>query len=370
MKIKYFDNEITILESIKLGSRKIDILNKKEEFIFKGYIKLEDKVTTLTIMFLSESYSKEDYEELLELLKNIYEVKKINLEIKNSNRFSEKYIEYTKEASIMKKTEKLYLKYYRTYFEYKYKIKEIQKELIKEADQFSYLILDKYIDFLTKIPNREMLYKILGKRKTDQKILYKDNFIEIDFKQLSENNEVVFLDLNNLKAVNDEYNHEIADRMLEEYIKIKIEKFPESLHFRLGGDEFISITNNKAESIRMKEYFNSLKFDKDIKKKIFERTETKINKDIIILSSVGSSKISKDKEIKQIIIEAEEEMYINKKMLHIRYGKYDREDKKIKNEHTDNKIEEIKKMMESKDFLLKNTKEKEKELNKILEETK
>ncbi len=98
-------------------------------------------------------------------------------------------------------------------------------------------------DFLTKLPNRknftETINKILaGKREADKKIA------------------VLFLDLDNFKAINDKYGHSFGDQVLREIAnRLSNSLRKEDLAARLGGDEFVILLknmSNKREVERVK----------------------------------------------------------------------------------------------------------------------
>ncbi|NLL90999.1 MAG: GGDEF domain-containing protein [Ruminococcaceae bacterium] len=71
---------------------------------------------------------------------------------------------------------------------------------------------------------------------------------------------IMFVDLNNLKFINDKLGHEYGDRAIKgvaEYLK---NKFPDSDIFRIGGDEYVIISQdysdyNKLSKLESKEVF-------------------------------------------------------------------------------------------------------------------
>jgi diguanylate cyclase (GGDEF)-like protein len=56
---------------------------------------------------------------------------------------------------------------------------------------------------------------------------------------------VVMLDLNNLKETNDTYGHEVGDELIKTSAGIISEVFKRSPVFRIGGDEFLVVLQNK-----------------------------------------------------------------------------------------------------------------------------
>ena len=55
---------------------------------------------------------------------------------------------------------------------------------------------------------------------------------------------VVFLDLDRLKDINDNFGHKMGDKLIKAISKILIEEFPNASIYRTGGDEFIVINKN------------------------------------------------------------------------------------------------------------------------------
>jgi diguanylate cyclase (GGDEF)-like protein len=53
------------------------------------------------------------------------------------------------------------------------------------------------------------------------------------------------LDLNNLKETNDTYGHEVGDELIKTSAGIISEVFKRSPVFRIGGDEFLVVLQNK-----------------------------------------------------------------------------------------------------------------------------
>lgn len=96
------------------------------------------------------------------------------------------------------------------------------------------------IDPLTGVYNRRKLY--------------------IDMNKLIKNKskfELVFIDLNNFKEVNDLYGHEAGDKILQNF-GVKASKLGNNVTcYRTGGDEFILLSNNE-KSIESIQEFNCL----------------------------------------------------------------------------------------------------------------
>ena len=98
---------------------------------------------------------------------------------------------------------------------------------------------------------------------------------------------VIFMDLNHLKKINDEQGHEAGDRLIRNFSTILKSLFKVEEIYRISGDEFVALTNNRPE------------FDS----KVAEFIE--INNDMASFGCVSGS----GKEILELIKEAELKMY-------------------------------------------------------------
>lgn len=110
---------------------------------------------------------------------------------------------------------------------------------------------------------------------------------------------IIFMDLNNLKIVNDNFGHQSGDKYLESFISIMLNEYDnlDLLFARIGGDEFLAYTNLSEQSINQ----------------IFERINSSlVSQNIYYHVSYGIAKITKDSELKELITKADTEMYKNK----------------------------------------------------------
>jgi diguanylate cyclase (GGDEF)-like protein len=86
-----------------------------------------------------------------------------------------------------------------------------------------------YHDSLTGLKNRHYFDNLLSDLKTKEKLCF------------------IIIDLNELKAINDEYGHLVGDELIKmASVKIK-EIFKDFEHIRFGGDEFLLISENKSK---------------------------------------------------------------------------------------------------------------------------
>ncbi len=88
-----------------------------------------------------------------------------------------------------------------------------------------------YTDFITGLSNRKALY-----RDVESLDLLKKN--------------IIFIDMNKLKYINDTFGHKHGDRALIHISKSLKEYFKTSRVYRLGGDEFLVITKDDSERIK------------------------------------------------------------------------------------------------------------------------
>lgn len=150
-------------------------------------------------------------------------------------------------------------------------IPSIEVKLLMNALQES-----AFTDGLTGLYNRKFLDEHSKKLIPHAK---RDNF----------NVGVLLLDMDHFKAVNDEYGHDIGDKVLKELARILLENVRESdLVVRYGGEEFVILLVNIAED-------EALKVANKIKQKVSENeidvyAGSKLRKTI----SIGLSMYPKD----------------------------------------------------------------------------
>lgn len=174
---------------------------------------------------------------------------------------------------------------------------EVEKDFFESLNNFINNVLStkSHFDHLTNIPNRNLVTLILEKEYSKIKRNNGDCF-------------VVFADLDNFKQVNDTYGHAVGDRVLTEVSKCFSTNIrPYDTVGRYGGDEFI---------------FCLPETDLKNAKRILERVRSGIEELCIstdepnaikITCSFGTSKMSTDKSLVDVIKQADEALYIAKK---------------------------------------------------------
>ncbi|QYE96542.1 sensor domain-containing diguanylate cyclase [Paraclostridium sordellii] len=156
---------------------------------------------------------------------------------------------------------------------------------------------------------RKELEDILTQMSYTDKLtgLYNRAYFEEQINKLDDNEyyplTLIMGDLNGLKAVNDNLGHLEGDKLLVEIAKVlKGSCRKEDLVFRWGGDEFIILLPN-----------SDYKLGKEICNRIQLNCKNTDKTPIPLSISLGvSTKINKQKDIDEILKEAEDMMYIEK----------------------------------------------------------
>ena len=128
-------------------------------------------------------------------------------------------------------------------------ILEETKKLRDEIEELQELV---YEDSLTKCHNRKW---------------FEDKFMNNDQVSFSKDGIMVFIDLNRLKRINDDYGHVVGDKVIK-YLSLKLKEISPDIA-RFGGDEFIMIFDDYDEEVieeKMSEaytFFKKTKFRAD-----------------------------------------------------------------------------------------------------------
>lgn len=146
-------------------------------------------------------------------------------------------------------------------------------------------------DQLTGLYNRSYLYRWIKEKNNES--LYPLTLI--------------FSDCNGLKNINDNYGHLVGDLYIKETANLLTENLPKnSLNFRMGGDEFLSIIPNTNEEEAKKYTYELEKLGKN-----------KIVNSIKLSVAFGSTCINEfNDNIMKYVNEADNEMYKNKDRMH------------------------------------------------------
>ena len=134
-----------------------------------------------------------------------------------------------------------------------WKINNIRYYLVIEdyagilKDKIAYQIIYNFLFFsirsflynkaLYKLGNTDLLTGLMNRNK------YNNDIKESYDKNIS-NVGVLFLDLDRLKDINDNFGHKMGDNLIKAMAKILAEEFPDADVYRMGGDEFVVINQN------------------------------------------------------------------------------------------------------------------------------
>lgn len=149
-------------------------------------------------------------------------------------------------------------------------------------------------DELTKLPNRKYLNVHL-------------NSVMLKYKNLKTPFGVMFLDIDFFKKVNDNYGHNIGDKILKMVGKVFTSACRDNdIIGRWGGEEFIGVFENIDEK-RIIEIADRIRM-------LIENSELDIdNEKIKVTISIGVSLIKNDEIIESLIKRADEGVYLAKK---------------------------------------------------------
>ncbi|UUV17107.1 diguanylate cyclase [Fusobacteria bacterium ZRK30] len=133
--------------------------------------------------------------------------------------------------------------------------------------------------------------------------------LEKNFKKAQSNNEIftiAFIDINDLKYVNDRYSHEEGDKLIKNVVKIIKNKLKsEDIFLRFGGDEFI-LGFNRLNLLEVNLLFNEIEEN-------LESYDNKYQKKYTHSISVGTVECWKDKTLDEYVNIADINMYENKR---------------------------------------------------------
>ena len=170
-------------------------------------------------------------------------------------------------------------------------------------DKVAYQIIYNYLFFsiksflynnaLYKLGNTDMLTGLMNRNKYNKDIFdsYNKEF---------ENIGVLFLDLDRLKDINDNFGHKMGDKLIKAVAKILTEEFPGAFIYRTGGDEFIVINPNieyEKFNIRVIEMGKRIKVGR-------------------IYCSYGVMYENNNANLAEMVEKAEHEMYLYKRKHH------------------------------------------------------
>ena len=123
---------------------------------------------------------------------------------------------------------------------------------------------------------------------------------------------IVVLDINNLKEINDTYGHILGNELIVTASKIICDTFKRSPVFRIGGDEFCVILQNK-DLLEKDELF--ARFDSKCATAYVDKDDVKFP--VSIAKGFSESDPHKDTQFSDVFNRADSEMYKNKRIMKI-----------------------------------------------------
>jgi len=109
--------------------------------------------------------------------------------------------------------------------------------------------LDQKIEEITRLAETDQLTKIYNRVKFEKELKKEINRVERYKNKLS----LIMFDIDHFKKVNDNYGHDVGDRVLIEMTNIVNEKIRKTDIFaRWGGEEFMILTPNTSLSFAIK----------------------------------------------------------------------------------------------------------------------
>lgn len=163
-------------------------------------------------------------------------------------------------------------------------------------------------DILTDLTEKDPLTSVKNRTAFNRQIERLETSFAIE-QRAAMNLAVVFFDINNLKKINDELGHEEGDRYIRNACKLICETFENSLVYRVGGDEFVTILStrdNKNHDKLLKSFVKKMDY---IKEKGEELPPTE-RISIAYGYAMFDEKI--DRDVKSLLNRADELMYQKK----------------------------------------------------------
>ena len=165
---------------------------------------------------------------------------------------------------------------------------------------------------LTNYKDTQALEERLTEAKCDALTGVKNKYAYLDFEEelnrviedeLPTEFAVVVLDVNNLKKVNDTMGHPAGDQYLKDACAIICETFKRSPVFRVGGDEFVVVSQGAD--------YDSIE---ELTEKITEHNLNAVNNGGVVIAC-GMSKYNNDSSVSAVFERADVSMYNNKSAL-------------------------------------------------------
>lgn len=122
---------------------------------------------------------------------------------------------------------------------------------------------------------------------------------------------IIIFDINYLKEANDEYGHDVGNKLIEESARIISNVFAKSPVFRIGGDEFAAVLQDEE----LDEMGSLLEMFELQCKKRYITTADGNNLRIWVASGVAVYDPAKDKSFNDVFKRADADMYVKKRKM-------------------------------------------------------
>lgn len=176
-------------------------------------------------------------------------------------------------------------------------------------------ILETYIKNLRVRSLNDRLSELINRdpmTHTKNRVAYEDYKVSLNERFASgdkTDTAFVMFDINDLKAINDNYGHEKGDEYIRNSCRLICEIFSGSIVFRIGGDEFVAVLQGRDFKNREK----LLKaFDDELKKAA--ASDLPPEEKVSVAYGMAVYDRENDTSIDLTINRADEKMYINKRM--------------------------------------------------------
>lgn len=179
----------------------------------------------------------------------------------------------------------------------------IENSSIKRYNSQVFKTIKSIINFMLRtIQYNEMLFKMsnIDALTGCYNRTYFNTILSKYSQEIYQNVGVLFLDLDELKTINDQFGHRIGDQNIVAVARLIRKIFFQEEIFKIGGDEFVIIINNQSFEV-----FNQ--------KTDHLRKELELSK---LACSIGVCYRSDNVLIEEMIDEAEKEMYVQKRHHH------------------------------------------------------
>ena len=118
-------------------------------------------------------------------------------------------------------------------------------------------------------------------------------------------------DINNLKTINDRYGHACGDRIIRGTAGVIAEVFGVDRTYRIGGDEFLVISENDTEETTRSKF-------REVDERTADYNAREADHEGELSISMGAAEFDKDEDtsFQQVFIRADEDMYRKKEEYH------------------------------------------------------